>query len=378
MQTVKGCKIEFTQQPVQTSPPREHRFSVSETKLAEKEIKDLESKGAVSWVPPVQDQFISNLFLVKKKDGKKSASNKSEAVEWLSGVSVLQNGRYFSPERSVETKRLDSQAGSEGHVLMYQGLREVSSLQVGKLHKGIQLPFIWIRPSSSQIHKDIQASSSISPKEGHAPDYVHRRHNNPESESTGSDKGQGYSDFQSPVFGLCDKLGEVTSGTNSEIGISLHVDRLCNYDSVLPERKLVTIIQKCQCLLSKTVVTIREVSELISMLSADARAVLSAPLHYWRLQMTQIEALLESQSYNSLITLPQPCREELNWWIHNVRQCNGKSVTNTIADLTVTSDASKVAWGASCGKVSTGGFWNKEESEIHINILELTAAEFAL
>ena len=94
--------------------------------------------------------------------------------------------------------------------------------------------------------------------------------------------------------------------------------------------------------------------------------------------MTQIEALLESQSYNSLITLHQPCREELNWWIHSVRQCNGKSLINTIADLTVTSDASKVAWGASRGKVSTRGFWNKEESEIHINILELTAAEFAL
>ena len=61
-----------------------------------------------------------------------------------------------------------------------------------------------------------------------------------------------------------------------------------------------------------------------------------------------------------------------------MRQFNEKSVTSTIADLTATSDASKVAWGASCGKVSTEGFWNKEESEIHITILELTAAEFAL
>ena len=61
-----------------------------------------------------------------------------------------------------------------------------------------------------------------------------------------------------------------------------------------------------------------------------------------------------------------------------MRQYNGKSVTNTIADPTVTSDASKVACGASCGKVSTEGFWNKEEREIHINILELTAAKFEL
>ena len=55
----------------------------------------------------------------------------------------------------------------------------------------------------------------------------------------------------------------------------------------LPERKLFATIQKCQCLLAKTVVTIREVSELIGLLSASARAVLSAPLHYRRLQRTQ-------------------------------------------------------------------------------------------
>ena len=35
----------------------------------------------------------------------------------------------------------------------------------------------------------------------------------------------------------------------------------------LPERKLIAIIQKCQCLLAETVVTIREVSELVGILS---------------------------------------------------------------------------------------------------------------
>ena len=233
LQTVKGCKMEFTQQPVQTSPPWEHQFSVSETKLIERD-KGLRVKVGCqpgsSCSRPVHKQLISS----QKERRQKLASNKSEAVEWLCGVSALQNGRYFSPERSDETKRLDGQAGSEGRVLLCpnaQGLQEVSSLQVGKLHTGIQLPSIWIRLSSSQIHKDIQASSDISPKEGHAHDYIHRRHNNPESESTGSDKGQGYSDFHSPVSGVCDKLGEATPGNNSEVGISRQVDRLCNYDS---------------------------------------------------------------------------------------------------------------------------------------------------
>ena len=248
LQIVKGCKMEFTQQPMQTTPPREHKFSVSEKKTNRKGDRRLRIKGGCqplsrikggcqsgsSCSRPVHKQLISS----QEKRRKKSANNKCEAFEWLCGVSVLQNGRYFSPERSVETKRLDGQAGSEGRILLCpdaQGLQEISSfVSSGELQEGIQLPSIWLRPSPSQIHEDIQASSDIPPKEGNALDYIQRRHNNPESESAGSDKG--YSDIHSTVFGVCDKLGEVPSGTNSDIGIPGHVDRLCNHDSV-PSRE---------------------------------------------------------------------------------------------------------------------------------------------
>ena len=105
-----------------------------------------------SCLRPVHKQLISG-----QKRRQKSASNKSEV---LCGVSTLQNGRYFSTERSVETKRLDGQAGSKGCVLLClnkRGFQAVSSLQVGKLHKGIQLLSNWIRPSSSKIFKPVLA-----------------------------------------------------------------------------------------------------------------------------------------------------------------------------------------------------------------------------
>ena len=43
--------------------------STPEMELIEKEIKELEEKEAIEQVSPVQNQFLSNLFLVKKKDG---------------------------------------------------------------------------------------------------------------------------------------------------------------------------------------------------------------------------------------------------------------------------------------------------------------------
>ena len=39
----------------------------------------------------------------------------------------------------------------------------------------------------------------------------------------------------------------------------------------------------------------------------------------------------------------------------------------------ITSDASKMGWGATFGNLSTNGRWSKQESDLHINVLELKA-----
>ena len=67
--TVSGCKVELFETPHQVKPPQAHKFSTPEMELIEKEIKELEEKEAIEQVSPVQNQFLSNLFLVKKKDG---------------------------------------------------------------------------------------------------------------------------------------------------------------------------------------------------------------------------------------------------------------------------------------------------------------------
>ena len=45
---------------------------------------------------------------------------------------------------------------------------------------------------------------------------------------------------------------------------------------------------------------------------------------------------------------------------------------------TLTSDASTLGWGASCGTSQTGAPWTMEEARTHINLLELRAAFLAL
>lgn len=45
-------------------------------------------------------------------------------------------------------------------------------------------------------------------------------------------------------------------------------------------------------------------------------------------------------------------------------------------DLTITSDASKLGWGGEMNGMTTQGQWSLEESHLHINILEMRAAEY--
>ena len=47
--------------------------------------------------------------------------------------------------------------------------------------------------------------------------------------------------------------------------------------------------------------------------------------------------------------------------------------------MTISSDAAKTGgWGAASQGISTGGTWMQAESQLHINTLELTAAELAI
>ena len=62
--------MEFDRKPFQEKVPTSIQFNETETHLIQKEISELLSKGAIREVVHEDGEFISNLFLVKKKNGK--------------------------------------------------------------------------------------------------------------------------------------------------------------------------------------------------------------------------------------------------------------------------------------------------------------------
>src|SRR2546421_13079306 len=70
--------------------------------------------------------------------------------------------------------------------------------------------------------------------------------------------------------------------------------------------------------------------------------------------------------------------EQLDWWIRNLPQWNGRSLIPEEPKTILHTDASISGWGVSREKCVIHGRWSTTERNLHINILELKAILLAL
>ena len=66
---VKGYKTQFYSKPFQSNIPFQPIVSREGEGLVKLEVKEILKKGAIRKVQPSKGEFVSNLFIVKKKDG---------------------------------------------------------------------------------------------------------------------------------------------------------------------------------------------------------------------------------------------------------------------------------------------------------------------
>ena len=113
-------------------------------------------------------------------------------------------------------------------------------------------------------------------------------------------------------------------------------------------------------------------SHFLGKLSAATQAIPPALLFYRCLQRDLQAALANNnQDYEALLSLSQSSQEELSWWREHLPKWNGKPLKRKPEQVTISSDASQLGWGAACADSCTGGAWSLEEQTMHINSLEL-------
>ena len=142
----------------------------------------------------------------------------------------------------------------------------------------------------------------------------------------------------------------------------------------LPVEKVCSIVQECN---KRQYVKIRSVARVLGLMVSTFSAVEFAPLYYRNIEK-EISALKSSQgNFESTMYISDEMKSELKWWIDNLAT-QKRHICHGNANLIITSDASSHGWGAICAEKRVGGRWNDQESQSHINFLELLAVSHAL
>ena len=68
---------------------------------------------------------------------------------------------------------------------------------------------------------------------------------------------------------------------------------------------------------------------------------------------------------------------DAQWWYSNIN-CSKNNITKSEPVIEILSDASSFGWGAVCNNIRSGGAFNLDEMEYHINAKELLVAKFSL
>lgn len=376
---IQGYRIEFTTHPIQVVSPPVGVFSQSQSLAISAEIASLLQKGAIS-VTRTRPSFLSSLFLVAKKDGGYRPILNLRALNsfvvyhhfkmegWHTVKSLLLPGDFMT--------RIDLKDAYLSIPIHPTQRNLLSFLWEGICYQWNVLPFglasaPWV---FTKIMKPVVAFfRTLGFRLVIYLDDILVMDQCP----------QGLREATVRITTTLSQLGFVINNEKSELTPSQNLQFLgfgINTLSMLiqlPLAKRLSLTSEIHHLLSQDRVSVRTLSKLIGQLSATIQAVFPAPLHYRSLQRLKREGL-QGGSYESLVVLDQETREELAWWLSNIRSWKGRSILEDSVSLLITSDSSAQRWGAICNGTIIEGCWSLLERTRHINELELLAAFLAL
>ena len=380
---VAGIQVEFySGPPEQTFSPREYTFSQEDRRLLGIELARMENKRIIKRTKATSDQFLSNVMLKHKKDGSiRCILNLSKfndyvrydhfKMETLShALRLMRPGCWFA---SIDLK--DAYYAFKIHAdhrkyfrFTFQGILWEF---LGAPNGYSRMPFIFSKVLRVALgHLRCNGVNCV----GYLDDMFFQH---PHYEGM-------IGIIQSAAI-LFDKLGFTVHMKKSVLTPVQEIEflgfRLSSVSmTVRPTtRKCEKIKGLCAMVLTKTHITVRELSQVIGHLVALSQAVEFGPVFYKRLEIIRNKTL---RQYKGNWDAPTPICDvitsDLKWWIANIdivyKNVEPRPYTRSI----YTDASSKKGWGGTSEGETTSGIWTEEEMSMHINYLELLAAFLCL
>lgn len=353
LESISGYKIEFSSEPIQRFQPKQIKLSEQEMQTLNSEIEEMLVKQAVEVVQTKTNcQFVSHLFVRPKKDGGmrpifnlktlnqfvvynhfkmegfQVVKNLIQRRDWLCKVD-LKDAYFCIPICKNHRKYLRFQY--KGQMLQYKGLP--FGLASGpRLFTKIMKPVIaLLRRIGVRLVIYLDDILLLNQSQ------------------------EGLSRDRDTLLWLLHNLGWLINWKKSVLTPCQQLEFLgltinsVEMEITLSATKVESIKRICTDMISKTEVSIQELSSLIGTLNATVEAVIPASLYVRELQMFQTKCLLKSKrNYQQMIILPQTSRGEINWWLQQLEHWNGKQIRlSSNPDLVIETDASKTGWGGS-------------------------------
>ena len=382
LQNVSGVRLEFDSKPVQNSLPRPYVCSKEQSNVIDKEVNELLEKGVVVQVEDSDDIFVSNIFL-RPKPG-----NKWRMIIDLSDLNQFVSKHHFKMDNlDVATSMLfpdawmasiDLREAYYAIPIHPDDMKYLCFQWKGKYFMFTCLPF-GLSSAPLLFTKTLKPIFSEFRKQGF--------------------QGFGYIDdtfIVAQSVGECEEAVQFLVDLFSSLGFRVHPEKsvltptkqlvflgyVLNSQemSVTPtEDKVQKVLAMIKNLQSKRNPKIREVASVIGTLNDLCKGSQYGHAHVKSLEIQKNRALTNagSSGFEAKMTLNKYCQAELQWWVDSVPSSK-KQIRISPPHLILETDASSKGWGANFCQNSTGGRWSQQESEMHINALELQAVFLGL
>ncbi|MEW8548280.1 MAG: reverse transcriptase domain-containing protein [Candidatus Thiodiazotropha sp.] len=385
LKTICGYKVELIQRPVQNSIPVPIKFSDSEKTAISSEISAFVNKGIIEPIfSSDPGEYVSNIFMRSKSDGGtrvilnlkpfneqfvekihfkmeslKSAINAMSRNCYFASVD-LKDAYYSIPIRMTDRK-------------FFRFYWQNQKYQFTSLIMGLSSSPRVFTKILKPIFATLRAKGHISTA------YID---DSCLQGQTAEDCAHNVSDtvslFDNLGFTIHDKKS-VFIPTKQIVFVGFLLDSETMTVRLTCE-KAVKIITVCTHILQETYISIREFARLIGKLVATEPGVEYAQLRYKPLEQIKDKYLkFHKGNFEAHMPVSSECRIAIQWWIDNLRT-SFKVISHGKPAKILYTDSSNSGWGAfdKTLDVHTGGHWSEEESQHHINYLELKAAFLGL
>ena len=380
LSVVQGAGIPLIGLPEQDRIPFPYRLTPVEAEAMDGELLKMEKKGIIEEAAFEEGQVISNIFLRAKSSGgyrvilDLTEFNKAVQYEhfkmtslqtavdmlrqdcWMGSVDL--KDAYYSVPIAVEFRKF-LRFMWKGRLLQFVGMPNGLSSAPRLFTKLLTPVFAGLREQGHECFPYIDDSFVVADSSEECLETL-------TALCEGLDSLGFVVHLEKSVLAPTTKLTFLGFELNSEeMTVGLTLDKKEKFQRAAKE-----VLDKKAC-------RIREIAGLVGLMVAYSPAVMYAGAHIKPLEIDKNEALAKSRGdFDGWMEISNLAESDIEWWLGHLH--NKERVRVDSPSFEVFTDASQLGWGAHRGETTAGGRWTEEETQDHINVLELKAILFGL